>query len=229
MGDNAIGSPFDLFAREFDEWFESSRGRWIFELETFCLQELIGKTKVEGRWLEVGVGTGRFAEALGIKEGIDPSRTVLEIADDRGIRTQRGYGEDLPYSDASFDGVLNVVTICFLADPGKALKESYRILKQEGCLIVGLVPADSPWGIRYSRKAGEGHRFYSKARFYTCEQVSGLATEAGLVFTDARSCLFGPPTKPLSDRSLREGVVTGAGFVVLKFVKGLGKTNEVTE
>ena len=74
-------------------------------------------------WLEVGLGTGRFAEALGVAEGVDPSAAMLEIAVRRGIHTRCGYGEDLPYPEATFNGILIVATLCFLCDPVKTLKE----------------------------------------------------------------------------------------------------------
>jgi len=210
-------NPFDTEATRYDKWFDSPEGRPIFMEEVACLRELIGG--VEGRWLEVGVGTGRFAQALGVREGIDPSRAVLAYASRRGIRTQVGYGENLPYSESSFDGVLMVVTICFLADPAKAFQECRRVLKEEGRLIVGLVPADSPWGKFYARKGQQGHLFYSVAKFYTCDQVVRIADAAGFIFDSARSCLFTPPGKPATGLSIREGIVPKAGFVALQFTE----------
>ena len=219
MGSHAETSenPFDLFATDYDQWFDSSRGHVIYAQEIACLRELIGT--IESPWLEIGVGTGRFAQALGVKEGVDPSKAVLEIAAGRGIRTRLGQGEDLPYSDASFDGVLMVVTICFLGNPQRALKQCFRILKDDGRLVVGLVPADSPWGELYARKGQEGHRFYSLARFYTCDEVVRLAANAGFAIDDARSCLFWSPDAPVADSSQQKGVVPGAGFVALGFRK----------
>jgi len=210
-------NPFDTEASRYDEWFDSSDGRVIFAQEVACLRSLLGKTV--GRWLEIGVGTGRFAQALMIREGIDPSSTMLAYASSRGIRTQLGYGENLPYSENSFDGVLMVVTICFLADPVKAFEECRYVLKEEGRLIVGLVPADSAWGELYAQKGCEGHHFYSVARFYTCDQVVSIADSAGFIFDSARSCLFTPPGEPVNDLSIREEVVTNAGFVALQFTK----------
>jgi ubiquinone/menaquinone biosynthesis C-methylase UbiE len=211
--------PFDLFAKEYDAWFDSANGERIFDLESSCLEKLVGK--LEGDWLEIGVGTGRFAETLGIKQGIDPSSAALEIAATRGVQTQVGCGEDLPYPDAGFDGVLLVVAFCFLADPLKTLKESFRVLKQNGSLIVGFVPSESSWGIKYTQKAREGHRFYSKARFYTCDHIVSLAAEAGFVLDAARSCLLSPPDEPITNTVQKEGIIKNAGFVAMKFKKAL--------
>ncbi|NOZ20155.1 MAG: class I SAM-dependent methyltransferase [Planctomycetes bacterium] len=212
MNDN----PFNFFARRYDQWFESPKGRRIFEIETACLGELIGEAK--GRWLEVGVGTGRFAEALCVREGVDLSRAALEIAARRGIRARVAAGEGLPYPDNCFDGVLMVTVICFFVDPAKVLKESRRVLRADGRLIIGLVPGDSPWGQAHAQKGREGHRFYSVARFRTCDEALRLAADAGFTFDKARSCLFSPPGVP-ADSSQREGIVAKAGFVACRFSK----------
>lgn len=153
---------------------------------------------------------------------MDPSPGVLMLAARRGIRVTQGFGEALPYRDLTFDGLLMVVSICYLSSPSKAMKECARVLKPNGELIVGLVPADSPWGAEYARKGAAGHPFYSPARFYTCDQVVSLARQAGFALTAARSCLFRPPGEPVSDGVNRSGVVGGAGFVGFKFGKAKG-------
>ncbi len=208
---------FDRLAERYDAWFESEEGRAIFGVEAACVREAMAGGR--GRWLEVGVGTGRFAQALGVRDGVDPSRAVLEYARGRGIRTAVGFAERLPYLDAAFDGVVMVVTICFVSDAGRALRECARVLKPGGKLVVGLVPADSPWGRSYAEKGRSGHPFYSAARFYTCEEITRLAREAGFKEAGAKSCLFDPPGATPADISTRPGIVSGAGFAALAFVK----------
>jgi len=210
-------NPFETNAERYDKWFDSPRGKEIFSLEIRCLQRLIGT--IEGRWLEVGVGTGRFAEALGIAEGIDPARAVLKMAADRGINVKLTRAEDLPYPDETFDGLLMVVTICFLDNPAEALRECFRILKRQGRLIIGFVPADSPWGRFYAEKGRDNHPFYSAARFYTCSEIIDLAGKASLTLHGACSCLFSKPDQPGEDSTMRDGIVANAGFVVMDFRK----------
>jgi hypothetical protein len=44
--------------------------------------------------LEVGVGTGRFAQALNIPYGVEPSRAMANLARKRGIELpQSGFGK----------------------------------------------------------------------------------------------------------------------------------------
>lgn len=204
---------YDEHADRYDAWFESAQGRPMFTEEVACLERLIGRPS--GRWLEVGVGTGRFAEALGIGEGIDPSDAVLAYAARRGVRVGTGWAEDIPFSDDTFAGVLMVVTICFVADAAAAIAQCGRVLEPGGLLVVGLVPADSDLGRDYAHKGERGHLFYAPARFYTCDRVIAMAADAGLTFHDAASCLL--PDQTASNPS--DGIVPNAGFVAMAFQK----------
>ena len=170
-------NPVDDASAEYDAWFDSALGRRVFAQEVACLQKLMHPAS--GRWLEVGVGSGRFAAALGVKEGIDPSAAMLAMARQRGIQTVHAAGECLPYAQECFDGVLMATTLCFLADPARAFHECCRVLKDSGRLVVGLIPANSSWGRLYARKAAGGHPVYSAATFHTCAEVVSLAAAAG--------------------------------------------------
>ena len=160
-----MSTPFDTNAERYDRWFESQEGKTIFEIEISCLRET--KWIMRGRRLEVGVGTGRFADSLGISEGIDPSSQMLAFAARRGIHAVRAVAEELPYPDSSFLGVVMVTTLCFLQDPIRAIEESFRVLEIHGSLLVGMVPGKSPWGKLYIAKGREGHTLYSHGKFRT--------------------------------------------------------------
>jgi ubiquinone/menaquinone biosynthesis C-methylase UbiE len=207
-------SPFDADADRYDLWFESREGKTIFDIEKTCLKSLIQVCK--GLWLEVGVGTGRFASALGISEGVDPSSRRLEIASQRSIHTVLGVGEQLPYHDETFDGVLIVTTLCFLMDPKRTLSECRRVLRRTSILVLGIVPVESSWGRLYMRKGLEGHPLYSNAKFYTCKQVIRICIETGFIFENAISCLHtSPGDEPIP--GLEEGINESAGFVAMRF------------
>ncbi len=208
--------PFERHAQRYDDWFDGDKGRRIFPIEAACLQGLL--KGVRHPWLEVGVGTGRFAAALGIESGIDPSASALQFAAGRGISVARGFAEALPCRDRSYGAVLMIVTVCFLLDPLKAFRECARVLKPDGALLVGLVPRESAWGRLYARKGREGNPFYGPATFYTCEEVIALAARQGLALTRAQSCLFEPPDVPLENLRVPEsGIIDGASFVGMRF------------
>ena len=173
-----------------------------------------------GRWLEVGVGTGRFAASLRIGEGIDPSPRMLELAAKRGIRTYEGYAEALPFPDRTFDGILLAAALCFIEDPEQALRECHRVMTPDGRLILGDIPADSPWGMLYTRKGSEERSVYSHAKFHIASEMVALAERAGFELQGTASTLFWEPgVTPESDPLVKTGIIRAAGFLGLIFTK----------
>jgi SAM-dependent methyltransferase len=209
---------FYKIANTYDQWYDSPSGQAIFNAEILCLKRLSGS--FTGRWLEVGVGTGRFASKLGIIEGIDPSFGMLKIAAARGIQTYAGHAESLPFPDESFDGILLALTLCFIKEPDRALRECFRILQPVGRLLLGIVPADSNWGKSYGKKKASGHPIYSLADFRSSVEIIAITEAAGFALQKTACTLFwipdGPPeTNPRVDDSMS----SGAGFICLLFSK----------
>lgn len=95
------------------------------------------------------------------------------IALKRGITVTKGFAEELPFEDTSFDFILFVTTICFLDDISKALKEAYRILKENGEVIIAFIDKDSYLGKRYE-KIKNSNKFYKNAKFYSVDEVVNL-------------------------------------------------------
>ncbi len=207
---------FDSTAEQYDRWYDSPEGAAIFREELDCLRLLWSGSS--NRWLEVGVGTGRFAAALGVSEGLDPSSAMLAYATRRGLRAKVGTAEALPYPDRSFDGVMVVAALCFMKDPAQALVECARVLRPNGTLLAGIIPAEGPRGREYARKASEGHPVYSHARYLTIDKLLDLAAAADLELQESASALFWPPGRPLGEPLRIElGTSPEAGFVALRF------------
>lgn len=207
---------FDRQAGRYDAWFESGRGRVIFQSEVRSLRRLTAG--LPRPWLEVGVGTGRFAEALGIDVGVDPAIATLPYARDRGVRVAGALGQALPFVDGGFATAFVIVTECFADDPGGLLREARRVVTGTGAVVLGIVPAGSPWGRFYQAEGRAGHLFYSRARFFTLPELDGLAHAAGLRFERGVSTLFLSPTAPPLGIEEPKGVAhPGAGFVGLLY------------
>ncbi len=171
---------FDLNAKKYDEWFE--RNKETFYRELRCLAEF-----TKGFGLEVGVGTGRFAEKLGINVGVDTSGEVLRIAKGRVENVLVGDAHELPFKDETFDAVYFITTICFLKRPEDALAEAWRVLKFGGTLVIAFVPLDSPLGKEYDRLGRKGHVFYSVARFYETGELLEMIERVGFEVRNVRS------------------------------------------
>lgn len=205
------GNPFDIFAEEYDRWFDSERGNAIFTKELDCLRQAVDAR--EGRWLEVGVGSGRFARALGVGTGVDISPSMLKTAAERGIETHKADSEKLPFADGSFDGMLMVCTICFLKNLPGTFRECGRVLKAGGRMVIGFIPADTPWGVYYAARKQAGDRFYASARFYTPAEVIAQAEQAGFAVQSRHDCTL-PLREPSSGKESEQ-----TGFTVLSFLK----------
>lgn len=209
----ASAEIFDAQAAAYDLWFESADGRVLFESELAALR-LIWPEHV-GPGLEIGVGTGRFAQALGVELGIEPAAGMADIAMQRGLQVTEGVGERLPYPDGTFARVLVVATLCFVADPRAVLREACRVLREGGRLVIGEVAADSPWGRLYERKKEEGHPFYRHAHFHSVSAWREMLAAAGLTFCRCASTLQQAPGCLPSCEAPTEGWVEEAGFVAL--------------
>jgi SAM-dependent methyltransferase len=203
---------FDSLASDYDDWFEQE-GRSIFASEVEALSQAL--PLLPKPWIEVGVGSGRFAQALGIDIGLDPSSKLLEIAKNRGISVFLGKGEEMPFKDGIFGTAFFVVTLCFVDSPRRTLGEAARLLKSQGKVVLGLVLRESPWGQLYQTKKETGHRFYKYARFYNYGEVGVLLKQAGFSVEQVASTLFQSPDEVNHIELPRQGFSADAGFTVI--------------
>lgn len=209
------GNVFDTFAERYDKWYDKPFGRIAFKLEKKCIESLC--KDLEKPLLEIGVGTGRFAGALKMEYGIDKSIGVLKFAKERGIGVVRGEGENLPFLDKSFGAVFIIITLCFVDDPLKVLKETSRIMKDDGFLILGLIPKESPWASFYIEKGKEGNVFYKNARFYSLNELKSMLKNVGFQILKVGSTVLQPPTEePLNFKSSKKGGYKDVGFIAVK-------------
>jgi SAM-dependent methyltransferase len=205
-------SPFDDLALEYDAWFDKE-GSLVFFIEVQAFKLLL--PSLPKPWLEIGVGSGRFAQALGIETGVDPSINLIEMARRRGISTFLGRGEQELFEEESFGTVFLIVTLCFLKSPLDVLKEANRILIPGGKIVLGLVLKESPWGQFYQMKKAQGHRFYKFATFYSCDEIVRLLVQAGFVIEKTFSTLFQQPGKVEHAEEPKEGYFPDAGFTII--------------
>ncbi len=204
-------NAFDQAVEEYDAWYEHNE-LFTHELATLGV---IGYPCASS--IEIGVGTGRFAQRLHIPFGIDPALNALKLAYRRGIRVFNARAESLPFEDNLFNRVYFIFSLCFVQDQRSALKEAIRILKKDGNgkLIVGFVPKDSPWGRLYKKKGDEGHKLYRHANFFSPKQLDSWVKSLDFVPDETiSSLLFSPEDKPYPKEPPLEYLVDKAGFVV---------------
>ena len=200
-------SVFDTYAEEYEEWFEKNKFTYRSEIEA------LKKVMPEGKGLEVGVGTGRFAGPLGIDTGIDPSENMVKIAESRGVKTVLGRGEELPFADNEYDFVLLAFTICFVDDPDKVIKEARRVLKSKGKIIVGIIDKNSKIGKIYQDKKVKS-KFYDIAKFYSTEELIELLKKYDFKNIRTLQTLFDLPGNLNKLEHPKEGYGEGSFVVV---------------
>jgi len=205
-------NPFDAYYDRYEAWFDKHQAAYWSELLA-----VRAFTPWCGLGLEVGVGSGRFAAPLGIGVGLDPSPMMLSYAVRRGIAVVRGVAENMPFHTASFDYVLNVTTLCFLADVEVALAEAYRVLKPAGSFVVGFIDRTSALGRRYQEHKTE-NVFYRTSTFYSAAEVDGLLNDAGFAEQVWGQTLTLPLNQIFEPEPVRPGCGQGA-FLVARAIR----------
>lgn len=185
---------FDENAEEYDRWYDENKRAYQAELQT--VRRFIPQ---EGRGLEIGVGTGRFAGPLGVDVGIDPAAGMLDMARERGVDVREGVGEDLPFDDESFDYVLMVAVDPFVDDLEAVLREAHRVLKRRGTIIVGFIDAASPLG-KVQEASKNDDKFYTVASFHSADEMLAKLRGTGFDTLRPAQTLLGEDVLPLVER-----------------------------
>ncbi len=205
--------PFEKHALEYDKWFE--KYPYVFESEVAALRDALPYGDLHG--IEVGLGTGRFSNALGIKEGVEPAEAMREIALSRGIDVFAASAEHLPYKDLRFDFVLMTSCINYFNKLNPAFREANRVLKPGGTLIVGCIDKFSTIGKLYEAKRPESI-FYKQAIFYPVDKVAKEIHKEGFNKPEFTQTLFENLDKIKEFEPAKPGYGEGS-FVIIKAIK----------
>ena len=182
----------------YEDELRSEQGRAVFALETGLLKKVWSPVSPQ-RVLQVGCGSGIFLDwfaSLGhCVTGLDPSGPSLELARKNlsaRVDLDRGFAEDLPYSDNEFDTVALITSLEFVRDPGKALSEAARVARRN--ILLGVLNRYSIGRVQYFLERFWKDSLYSNARFFSVFQLRKMAfrTLAGQVPIEWRTCFFLP-------------------------------------
>ena len=115
--------------------YESYVGRWSRPVAQEFLAWLDVPT--EGRWLDVGCGTGALSQMIlemaspSEVRGIDPSAGFVDYArkqvNDERARFEVGDARALPYPKAAFEAVVSGLVLNFVPEPAVAAAEMARV------------------------------------------------------------------------------------------------------
>lgn len=170
---------FDQEATHYDDWYTTKMGKFVDEVQTDLAFGLLDVQ--EGMHiLEVGSGTGNFTTKLAKRgmnvTGIDVSEEMLtkaktKLADDYpAVELHQMDVTAIHFEDNSFDAVFSIVTFEFVTDIPKALNELFRVVKDGGQIVIGMIAGDSEWSELYGSDVFAGS-VYEYATFKSLEQV----------------------------------------------------------
>jgi len=103
---------FNSHVEEYEAWYEKHNYAYLSEVA--AIKEQFLKLPENLRGIEVGLGTGRFAKPLGIKEGIEPAMEMAKEAMKRGVEIMKGVAEHLPYAAPA----IRFRIVCHYLPPG---------------------------------------------------------------------------------------------------------------
>lgn len=129
-------------ARIYDQT-TNSRADYTHFLTTEFISELTRRIVPAAQVLDLGCGTGVLTTALAALghhvTGVDISQAMLDqikpISDAGSITLRQGDVFNLPFADASFDGIATRWVIPHFRDWPLILKEAARVLRPGGCMV----------------------------------------------------------------------------------------------
>lgn len=236
-----IGSPREVACTEpylgpdvYRRWRESELGAATEGLEQDLILSLVGDV-TDCRVLDIGCGDGFLAVTLGQRGanvvGLDASQSMLEAARKRAsdqetdVVLSLGLAERLPFADQSFDVVVAVTILCFVAEAEQTFAEIGRVLRPGGRLVIGELGRWSTWAVRRRIKGWLGSPLWRYGRFRTARELERLAKLGGLTPGPVHGAIYYPhwglAARWLArfDKWFGKKSTVGAAFLALSAVK----------
>jgi ubiquinone/menaquinone biosynthesis C-methylase UbiE len=179
-----IADEFTRQAQTFEVWAENVDGDVAARFGS-----ALGNA-APGRLLDVACGPGVVTAALAPKAAsvvaFDATGKMIEKAKARcvqaGLRNvafEIGDAEKLPFADAEFDGAVTRAALHHFADPQRAIKEMFRVLRPGGVMVIADVISSESSRESELHNAIERLRDPSHVRMLPASELEAAARQAG--------------------------------------------------
>jgi ubiquinone/menaquinone biosynthesis C-methylase UbiE len=142
--------------------------------------------KLKGAKDVLSVGCGPAIIEAGLAEhgfnitGLDVSKGALGCAPDT-VRTVAGPAEKMDFADNSFDAVIYIASLQFIENYKQAIKQTVRVLKPGGKLLVMLLNPQSRF---YKEKVSNPASYVSRIKHTDLEELERTIAEHFTVQTE---------------------------------------------
>jgi len=168
----------------------------VFETELdYILRKLNGAKNV----LSVGCGPAIIEAGLAERgfniTGLDISEEALGQAP-YGIRTVIGSAEHMSFKDSSFDAAIYVASLQFIEKYKEAVKETFRILRSAGKVLIMLLNPESEF---FKEKKGNPDSYINRIKHVKLKDIERTVAEYFSVETEYFLGIKGTKTFQSSD------------------------------
>jgi ubiquinone/menaquinone biosynthesis C-methylase UbiE len=203
-----MASSFDDQVASYNRWYATPLGQLVDRVEKEAIFALLPDLRGR-RVLEVGCGTGNISLELARRGaavvGLDVSGPMLAAAHQRAREQSfsaawiRGGAAALPFPRNSFDGVISILALDFMADRPGILREMVRVLRPGGFLLLALLNRYSLWTLKRLLRAWLAPSLWRGVRFITPGKLKQLlATNQNLEEIHQGQAVYFPPLAPTS-------------------------------
>lgn len=207
----AMGYVFDYKdSIAYEEWYGSRYNR-IVNRHLFRQLKNLLKPVAGDSIVDVGCGSGGILEKLtslpGLQlTGIDPSPYMLDFARAKtghSVDLHRGFAEDLPFDDNSFNHACLITTLEYAANPQKAVEEAARVAKDR--LFICVMNRYAVINMQRRLKGLFAESIYNKARFFSLWELKKIVRSVlGSVPVSWRTVELLPPVAPSLTHKMEE-------------------------
>ncbi len=177
-----MGHVFDFHdTQKYVQSLIQERNRCAVGLESQLMLDMLSPAKGDSI-LDIGCGTGASIEPLLQSElditGIDASPYMLDVAAanlKNRVELYRGFAEDLPFDDNTFNYACFFTALEFVDAPAKAIEEACRVAKDK--VFIGFLNRYALKGFLRRVEGVFSATIYNRARFFSVWELKSMVRD----------------------------------------------------